>query len=149
VSEEMVDGEVKALAPSELSYDAKCALTIPIARPLAGKKLGKKLYKCCKTAVSTKGVKRGTKEVAKAIRKGEKGFVVIAGDVSPIDVISHFPVVCEENKIPYCYIPAKSDLGASLNSNTPVSIVLVTKQDVYKDKYKECVKFIKELPSIY
>lgn len=34
-------------------------------------------------------------------------FVVIAGDVSPIDVISHIPVACEDNKVPYAYVPSK------------------------------------------
>lgn len=34
-------------------------------------------------------------------------FVVIAGDISPIDVISHIPVACEDNKVPYAYVPSK------------------------------------------
>ena len=34
-------------------------------------------------------------------------FVVLAGDVSPIDVISHFPVLCEDNNLPYCYVPSR------------------------------------------
>lgn len=133
----------------EVSYEAKCALTIPIAKPLAPKKLSKKLYKCCKAAIKAKSVRRGTKEVGKSLRKGEKGFVVIAGDVSPIDVISHLPVLCEESKVPYCYVPCRSDLGAAIGSNTPCSILLILKGEEYKDKYKECVKLIKELPSIY
>lgn len=36
------------------------------------------------------------KEVVKAVRKGEKGFVLIAGDISPIDVIAHLPILCED-----------------------------------------------------
>jgi len=31
----------------------------------------------------------------------------------------------------------------------PCSILLILKGEEYKDKYKECVKLIKELPSIY
>ena len=34
-------------------------------------------------------------------------FVILAGDVSPIDVISHFPVLCEDNNLPYCYVPSR------------------------------------------
>lgn len=34
--------------------------------------------------------------------------MILAGDVSPIDVISHIPVLCEENQIPYCYVPSKT-----------------------------------------
>ena len=34
-------------------------------------------------------------------------IVLLAGDVFPIDVISHMPVVLEESDIPYCYVPSK------------------------------------------
>lgn len=34
-------------------------------------------------------------------------FVVLAGDVTPIDVYSHLPVMCEDRNIPYCYVPSK------------------------------------------
>ena len=34
-------------------------------------------------------------------------IIVIAGDVTPIDVISHFPVMCEDRDLPYCYVPSK------------------------------------------
>lgn len=34
-------------------------------------------------------------------------IMILAGDVSPIDVITHIPVLCEENDIPYVYVPSK------------------------------------------
>lgn len=42
-----------------------------IAVPLAGKKLVKKLYKVAKKAAASKMLKRGVKEVVKALRKGD------------------------------------------------------------------------------
>ncbi|KAI9512184.1 hypothetical protein F5148DRAFT_54281 [Russula earlei] len=48
----------------------------PIAHPLAQRKLLKKLHKTIKRASKARQVKRGVKEVAKAIRKGEKGYVI-------------------------------------------------------------------------
>jgi hypothetical protein len=32
---------------------------------------------------------------------------VIAGNISPIDVITHVPILCEENGVPYIYVPSK------------------------------------------
>lgn len=32
---------------------------------------------------------------------------IIAGDISPIDVITHVPVMCEDADVPYCYVPSK------------------------------------------
>ena len=48
-----------------------------VAVPLAGKKLTKKLSKLCKKAAASKILKRGVKEVVKALRKGDgvKGCV--------------------------------------------------------------------------
>ena len=34
-------------------------------------------------------------------------IVVLAGDVTPIDVYSHLPVMCEDRNVPYCYVPSK------------------------------------------
>lgn len=34
-------------------------------------------------------------------------IVILAGDVSPVDVICHMPLVCEEEGLPYCYTPSK------------------------------------------
>ena len=39
-------------------------------------------------------LKRGVKDVVKAIKKGVKGICIIAADVSPVDVISHIPILC-------------------------------------------------------
>ena len=46
-------------------------------------------------------------QVSKAIRKKEKGVVIFAGDVSPIDVYSAMPVACEDAGLPYIYVPAR------------------------------------------
>lgn len=32
---------------------------------------------------------------------------IIAGNISPIDVITHVPILCEESNIPYIYVPTK------------------------------------------
>jgi len=45
------------------------------------------------------------------LKKGEKGLCIIAGDIYPIDVISHIPVLCEERDISYIYVPSKQELG--------------------------------------
>ncbi|KAF2298883.1 hypothetical protein GH714_028611 [Hevea brasiliensis] len=58
-----------------------------------------------------KCLKRGVKEVVKSIRRGHKGLCVIAGNISPIDVITHVPILCEEADIPYIYVPSKEDLA--------------------------------------
>merc|ERR1712139_261214 len=97
----------------------------PFCTPLAEAKLAKKLYKCIKKATKTKQVLRGVKEVVKAVRKGTKGVCVIAGNISPMDVISHLPILCEDNDVPYVYVRSKEDLGAAGLTKRPTSCMLV------------------------
>ena len=81
-----------------------------------------------------KGIRRGVKEVVKALRKNEKGICIIAGDISPIDVISHVPVYCEEKDVVYMYVPSKQDLGAAASTKRPTSVVLVSAKAKLDDK---------------
>ncbi|XP_074317109.1 H/ACA ribonucleoprotein complex subunit 2-like protein [Silene latifolia] len=97
----------------------------PIAQPLAGKKLCKRTFKLVRRAAEHKCLKRGIKEVVKSIRRGSKGVCVIAGNISPIDVITHVPILCEDNDIPYIYVPSKEDLASAGATKRPTCCVLV------------------------
>ena len=45
--------------------------------------------------------------MVKAIKKGSKGIVIFAADVTPSDVISHIPVLCEDSGIPYIFVRSR------------------------------------------
>jgi H/ACA ribonucleoprotein complex subunit 2 len=121
----------------------------PIASPLAGDKLTKKLLKLVKKSAKEKKVKRGVKEVVKSIRKKSKGICIIAGDISPIDVISHVPVLCEESGISYCYVASKQALGAAGSTKRPTSVVLCLDTDAENAELRnECVSKIQSLPVV-
>ncbi|XP_071828449.1 H/ACA ribonucleoprotein complex subunit 2-like protein [Apostichopus japonicus] len=128
------------------SYEELVSRVSPIANPLASRKLTKKLYKTIKKAHKAKNLRRGVIDVQKFIRKGESGFVVFAGDVTPIEVMCHLPAVCEEKDIPYCYVPSKEELGTALDVKRTVCCVLVKESDDYKEHYDECFKQLKSLP---
>mmetsp|Transcript_21297 Transcript_21297/g.65466 ORF Transcript_21297/g.65466 Transcript_21297/m.65466 type:complete len:162 (+) Transcript_21297:914-1399(+) len=108
------------------TYQERLKALSPISTPLADEKLTKKLHKLVKKASQAKALRRGVKEVVKAIRKGASGLCIIAGDISPVDVICHVPVFCEEKSIPYIYVPSKQDLGFAALTKRPTSVVLVS-----------------------
>ena len=115
----------------------------PIAEPLATDKLQKKLLKLIKRAMKDKLVKRGVKETVKAVRKGSSGIVIIAADISPIDVLSHLPILCEEKGIPYMYVKSRAEVGEACKTKRPTSCVLITQPDKKKheetmESYKDC-----------
>ena len=128
------------------SYDELVELACVIAKPMAGRKLTKRLYKTVRKAKKAKKLRRGVREVVKALRKNEKGVVVLAGDVSPIDVISHIPVFCEEKEVPYCYVPSRKDLGQAGGTTRPTSVVLVQSGKDYEEVYQECHSLVSGLP---
>uniref|UniRef100_A0A6B2LQX5 Ribosomal protein eL8/eL30/eS12/Gadd45 domain-containing protein n=1 Tax=Arcella intermedia TaxID=1963864 RepID=A0A6B2LQX5_9EUKA len=96
-----------------------------LAHPIANLKLQKRINRVAKKAVKEKSLAYGVAQVLKSIRKGQKGICVMAGDVSPIDIISHLPVVCEEAGIPYVFVPSKDILGAFSHTKRPVTCLLV------------------------
>ncbi|XP_047314256.1 H/ACA ribonucleoprotein complex subunit 2-like protein [Impatiens glandulifera] len=104
----------------------KMAITLaPIAKPLAGKKLTKKAFKLVRRAAEHKCLKRGVKEVVKSIRRGNKGLCIIAGNISPIDVITHVPILCEDSEIPYIYVTSKEELANAGSTKRPTCCVLI------------------------
>ncbi|KAH6567381.1 hypothetical protein BASA50_008548 [Batrachochytrium salamandrivorans] len=132
---------------NEISYETRVLAVTPIANPLASKKLNKKVLKVVKKAVKAKNVRRGVKEVVKSLRKGIKGVVVIAGDISPIDVITHLPVLCEDSNVPYIYVPSKEELGSAGSTKRPTSCVMIVPAagSEYKDTYDEIMTEIGDL----
>lgn len=127
------------------TYEDRLKAVSVISNPLAGKKLTKKLYKLVKKASASKSVKRGVKEVVKGLKKGEKGICLIAGDIYPIDVISHLAVLCEEKDTPYIYVPSKHDLGSAAAVKRPTSCVLVSVKGSEKDQKELYAKMALEI----
>jgi H/ACA ribonucleoprotein complex subunit 2 len=50
----------------------------------------------------------------------------MAADVSPMDVLSHLPVMCEDVSIPYVFVPSKTELGIASNTKRPTSCLMIT-----------------------
>lgn len=87
----------------------------------------------------------GLKQVQKGIRRGETGLVLLAGDVQPIEVMCHLPVLCEENDIPYVYVPCRRDLGNAVGLKKSCITVLIKEKHDYKvlfDEVKDEIKYI-------
>lgn len=51
----------------------------------------------------TRGPARRGREALRAVCR----LIFLAGDISPIDVLTHVPVLCEDHNVPYVYVPSK------------------------------------------
>ena len=70
-------------------------------------------YEALHIASETGRVRRGTNEATKAIERGQAKLVLIAEDVDPPEVVAHLPLLCEERKISYVFVPSKDKIGSS------------------------------------
>ena len=77
------------------------------------KETSDKTYQLLQVAKDTGKLRKGTNETTKAIERGIAKLVVIAEDVEPPQVVAHLPILCDERKIPYLYVPSKLELGKS------------------------------------
>jgi large subunit ribosomal protein L7Ae len=75
------------------------------------KELADKAYQVIQVARDSGKVRKGTNESTKAVERAVAKLVVIAEDVDPPQVVAHLPILCDERKIPYLFVPSKLELG--------------------------------------
>lgn len=71
----------------------------------------------------------------------------MAADVSPVDVLSHIPVQCENKNIAYIYVKSRMELGTAAQTKKPTSVVLLLKPEEKKlaGKFKKIDEKIRKV----
>jgi large subunit ribosomal protein L7Ae len=83
-------------------------------------------YEALQIANQTGNVRKGTNETTKAIERVQAKLVIIAEDVDPPEVVAHLPLLCEERKIPYVFVPKKEKLGTFAGIDVPAAAACIT-----------------------
>jgi large subunit ribosomal protein L7Ae len=78
------------------------------------KEVAEAAYEALKVARETGKIRKGTNETTKTIERGKAKLVLIAENVSPPEVVAHLPLLCDERKAPYVYVPDKQRIGEAL-----------------------------------
>ncbi|KAF2666935.1 L30e-like protein [Microthyrium microscopicum] len=165
-----VEELIKADSDSDDITDLQLApvALVPFANPLASASETKLVLAATTRAAKNQSLKRGVKEVQKTLRKivdnnpassgktDPEGVVIIAADISPMDVISHLPVLCEDHNIPYIYITSRASLGAAAETKRSTSVVMIMRERFgkaaskvkdddgsYDEEFKKVVKQVK------
>ena len=84
-----------------------------------------KAYEAVEMARDTGKVGKGTNEVTKLVERGQAKLVVMGEDVTPPEILAHVPLLCEEKKIPYAYVPHKQELGNAAGLKVPTAAVVI------------------------
>jgi large subunit ribosomal protein L7Ae len=102
------------------------------------KELADAAYEALQIASKTGNVRKGTNETTKAIERAQAKLVIIAEDVDPPEVVAHLPLLCEERKIPYLFVPNKEKIGTAVGIDVPAASVCIIKEG-------EAIGLIKEI----
>lgn len=89
------------------------------------KELADMAYEALQIARDTGKIKRGTNEATKAVERGITKLVYISEDVEPPEVVAHLPILCEERKIQYIFVPSKDRLGTSIGLNVAAAAACI------------------------
>ena len=88
--------------------------------------LADKALQLVQVASETGKIRVGTNEVTKSSERAEAKLVIMAEDVDPVEILVHVPMLCEEKRIPYLYVPKKQRLGQSAGlSKSAASVAIV------------------------
>ncbi|MCE4605853.1 MAG: 50S ribosomal protein L7Ae [Desulfurococcales archaeon] len=107
--------------------------------------LAEKAYDAVKKAKETGKLKKGTNETTKAVERGTAKLVVIAEDVDPPEIVAHLPLLAEEKKIPYVYVPSKKKLGEAAGIEVQAASVAIVDAGEAASLVSEITEKVKEL----
>ncbi|MDH5794172.1 MAG: ribosomal L7Ae/L30e/S12e/Gadd45 family protein, partial [Candidatus Bathyarchaeota archaeon] len=80
-----------------------------------------------------------------AIERAQAKLVVIAEDVDPPEVVAHLPLLCEERKIPYIFVPSKEKIGNAVGIDVSAASVCIVKEGDAAGLVKEIVARIEQM----
>ena len=102
-------------------------------------------YEALQIASKSGSVRKGTNETTKAVERGIAKLVIIAEDVDPPEVVAHLPILCEERKIPYVFVPGKAKIGSAIGIDVPCASVGITEAGEASELIKEIVTRVSRL----
>ena len=102
-------------------------------------------YEALSIASRSGAVRKGTNEATKAVERSQAKLVVIAEDVDPPEVVAHLPLLCEERKIPYVFVPNKEQLGKSIGIDVPCAAAVILKEGEAAGLIKEIITRIDQV----
>jgi large subunit ribosomal protein L7Ae len=109
------------------------------------KDLAEKVYEAVTVAKAGGKIRKGVNETTKAIDRGIAKLVVIAEDVTPPEILMHLPVLCDEKKVPYVYVPSKVELGKACGIDVPTSSIAIAAEGDAKKLIHEISEKVKTL----
>ena len=109
------------------------------------KELADKVLEAVTIARASGKLKKGVNETTKAVERGIAKLVIMAQDVQPEEILMHLPLICDEKKVPYVYVPSKQELGKAAGIDVAASSVAVIEEGDAKNLIEDIAEKVKSL----
>ncbi|KAL1878094.1 hypothetical protein VTK73DRAFT_8055 [Phialemonium thermophilum] len=96
------------------------------AFPLADPALTQEILDLLQTASHYRQAKKGANEVTKAVNRGVCELAILAADTTPLAILLHLPLLCEDKNVAYVYVPSKVQLGRACGVSRAVIAACIT-----------------------
>ncbi|KAJ4286451.1 RNA binding protein snu13 [Kalmusia sp. IMI 367209] len=96
------------------------------AWPLADEDLSQQLLDLVQQASHYKQMRKGANEATKTLNRGIAELIILASDTSPLAILLHLPLLCEDKNVPFVYVKSKAALGRACGVSRAVIAVSIT-----------------------
>ncbi|EEP75853.1 NHP2/L7aE family protein [Uncinocarpus reesii 1704] len=96
------------------------------AWPIADEALSTELLDLVQQASHYRQLKKGANEATKTLNRGTSELIILAADTSPLAILLHLPLLCEDKNTPYVYVPSKVALGRACGVSRAVIAASIT-----------------------
>ncbi|MCW4035974.1 MAG: 50S ribosomal protein L7Ae [Candidatus Bathyarchaeota archaeon] len=109
------------------------------------KEVAEAAYEALKIAQESGKIRKGTNEATKSIERGRAKLVLIAENVEPPEIVAHLPLLCDERRAPYVYVPEKQRLGQAAGLMVSSAAAAIEEPGEASDLVNEIVAKLKEI----
>jgi len=109
------------------------------------KEIADAAYEALKIANESGKIRKGTNEATKSIERGRALLVIVAEDVEPPEIVAHLPLLCDERKAPYVYVPEKRGIGRAVGLGVGAAAATIEDPGEAKNLVNEIISKIKEI----
>jgi len=96
------------------------------AWPIADAGLTQEILDIVQQATHYRMLKKGANEATKTLNRGISEIIILAADTSPLAILLHLPLLCEDKNVPYVYVPSKTALGRATGVSRAVIAASIT-----------------------
>jgi len=109
------------------------------------KEVAEAAYEALKIASESGKIRKGTNETTKSIERGRAKLVLIAENVEPPEIVAHLPLLSEERKAPYVYVPDKRKIGEAIGLGVGSAAAAIEDPGEAERLLEEIVSKLKEI----